>query len=100
MKDYRHKITIWDDFEKSQYAKISTHEDLLLFGIFQNEMIFCSHIRFADDGSQLQICEEKSYNDYVNERLSVNMGAANAKILAEPFIMKVKEIVDNAILEQ
>jgi hypothetical protein len=99
MKDYRHKITIWDDFENSQYAKISIFEDLLLFGILQNEMRFCSNFRFAEDGNKVGTYAEKSYNDYANEQMSVNIGAANAKV-PEPFIMKVKDIVDNAILKQ
>ncbi len=99
MKDYRHKITIWDDFEKSRYVKISTSEDLLLFGVFQNEMIFCSNIRF-EDGLPVGTYTKKSFNDYANEEVSVKMGAANAKIPKEPFIMKVKDILDNAILEQ
>jgi hypothetical protein len=99
MKDYRHKITIWDDFENSQYAKISIFEDLLLFGILQNEMTFCSNFRFADDGSKVGTYTERYYNDYANEQMSVNIGAANAKV-PEPFIMKVKDIVDNAILKQ
>jgi hypothetical protein len=99
MKDYRHKMTIWDDFENSQYAKISIFEDLLLFGILQNEMRFCSNFRFAEDGSKVGTYAEKSYNDYANEQMSVNIGAANAKV-PEPFIMKVKDIVDNAILKQ
>ena len=98
MKDYRHKITIWDDFENSQYAKISIFEDLLLFGILQNEMRFCSSCRFAEGGSKVGTAE-KSYDDYANEQMSVNIGAANAKV-PEPFIMKVKDIVDNAILKQ
>jgi hypothetical protein len=99
MKDYRHKITIWDDFENSQYAKISIFEDLLLFGILQNEMRFCSNFRFAEDGNKVGTYADKSYNDYANEQMSVNIGAANAKV-PEPFIMKVKDIVDNAILKQ
>jgi hypothetical protein len=98
MKDYRHKITISDDFENSQYAKISKFEDLLLFGILQNEMRFCSNFRFAEDGSKVGTYAEKSYNDYANEQMSVNIGAANAKV-PEPFIMKV-DPVDNAILKQ
>ena len=100
MKDYRHKITIWDDFENSRYVKISTFEDLLLFGILNNEMIFCSNSTFAEDGRQGGTYTKIPYNDYVNEQIRVNMGAANAKIPAEPFIMKVKDLVDNAILEQ
>jgi hypothetical protein len=100
MKDYRHKITIWDNFENSRYAKISTFEDLLLFGIFQNEMIFCSNSTFAEDGRQGGTYTEKPYNDYVNEQIRVDIGAANAKVPVEPFIMKVKDIVDNANLWQ
>ncbi len=99
MKDYRHKITIWDDFENSQYAKISVFEDLLLFGILQNEMIFCSNSTFAEDGRRGGTYTKKPYNDYVNEQMSVDIGAANAKV-PEPFIMEVKDIVDNAILKQ
>src|SRR6266487_43195 len=99
MKDYRHKITIWDDFENSQYAKISVFEDLLLFGILQNEMIFCSNSTFAEDGRRGGTYAEKSYDDYAYEQMSVNIGAANAKV-PESFIMKVKDIVDNAILKQ
>jgi hypothetical protein len=99
MKDYRHKITIWDDFERSQYTKISIFEDLLLFGILQNEMIFCSNSTFTEDGRRGGTYTNKPYNDYVNEQMSVNIGAANAKVPG-PFIMEVKEIVDNAILKQ
>ena len=89
MKDYRHRITIWDNFEHSQYAKISVFEDLFLFGILQEKMRFCSSK--VGEGKYT----EKLYTDYAEQELRVDIGSANAKTPL-PFTMKVKGIVENA----
>jgi hypothetical protein len=90
MKDYRHKITVWDNFGNTQYAKISTFEDLLLFGVLKNEMRFCS----SNEGEGRFM--EKPYNQYIEQEIRVDIGAANAKT-PPTFIMKVKDIVENAV---
>jgi hypothetical protein len=92
MKDYRHKITVWDNFENTQYAKISTFEDLLLFGVFKNEMRFWSSNK--GEGRFM----EKLYSQFAEEEIRVEIGVANAKVPL-PFIMKVRYIIENARLE-
>ena len=45
------------------------------------------------------IVRGEGYHKYSREQLTINIGAANAKVPSESFSMKVEDIVDDPVLE-
>jgi len=81
-------------------TKISIFEDLLLFRISDGSIIFCPRAPYAtSDGTYVNPDVKLAYKGYSREQLTINIGAANAKVPSEPFSMKVEDIVDNSFLE-